>query len=83
MIRWSMGVFLELFPEFLCTFDELFGFFDFVGHYASTPFLDNAGLRFLRAITKSAIHTLHAGVRRVALAGEGCIGREYRGTGCN
>ena len=83
MIRGSMGVTLKLLSQFLCSLDELFGLFDLVGHYVFTPFLRNADLRSLQAITSSAIHTLHVGVRRVVLAGEGCIGRGYRGTGCN
>ena len=39
MIRRSLGIFMKFLPQFLCTLDELFGLFNFVGHYAFTPFL--------------------------------------------
>ena len=83
MVRWSLGIFLKLFSQFLRTLDKLFGLFNFVGHYGFTPFLRNAALRFLQAIASSAIRTPRAGVRRVVLAGEGCIGQECRGIDCS
>ena len=83
MVRGSMGILLKLFSQFLCTFDELFGLFNFVGHYAFTPFLWHAVLRSLQAVTSSAIRMLHVGVHRVVPAGEGYIDRECRGIGCN
>ena len=83
MIRWSLGISLKLLPQFLCTLDELFGLFNFVGHDVFTPFVRNVDLHFLQTTTDSPIHTPHADVRRVVLAAEGCIDQEYRGTDCN
>ena len=84
MVSGSMGILLELFSQFLCSLDELFGLFNFVGHYAFTPFtLRKADRCFLQTVADSSIHTLPADVRRAVRAGEGCIGREYRGIDCN
>ena len=54
MICWSMGIFLELLSQLLCTSDELLGLFDFVGHYF-TPFVQNADLRSLQTSTNPAL----------------------------
>ena len=50
MICGSMGVFLKLLSQLLCTSDELFSLFDFVGHYF-TPFVQNTDLRSLQTST--------------------------------